>query len=670
MKFLFVTFCLCSWLSFQTSGQSTSPATYTALQKQLGSLTDSARIEQLSDFIQAMVEQGKFTEATAAGQDMMTVAQRTQNKQFSARAHTSLGYIEKNSGNLVQAVRHFQQSESIYRDTGDWHRQVTTLERIGGVYVDANVQNLALSESYYIRALAIARKYNLKGDLANLYGDLATVYDIRKQYKKALAYNGESIKISQAIGNDYSPALLNRAIVLKNDGQYTQSVATYHQVLKRAEEHQDGFLRDYVYHNLPVTLLLLNRPDEAEHYIRLAEKTVRQRPNQLSFLQNIYDILTSVYEKKGQYRQALAYHKQWALYRDSLFSEEKNRQLIETETQFQTRQKQQQIQRLDEDNIRQKEQVRWLIGGVLLLVLVLGVMVWQYQTIRRANQRVNQTLDELKRTQDQLIQKEKMASLGELTAGIAHEIQNPLNFVNNFSELSVDLAQELREELDKIAIPSAEKAYINSLVKSLTGNQTKISQHGQRAAGIVRGMLEHARPTAGERQLTDLNALTGEFLKIAYQGLRTKDKSFNCALETDFDSNLGRVTVVPQEIGRVLLNLFTNAFYALHQRQRAGEETYQPTIRVSTKRLANQVEILVNDNGTGIPETVKDKIFQPFFTTKPTGEGTGLGLLLSYDIVTKGHGGTLTVESRVGEGATFIIRLPVNELIPSSLELV
>ena len=667
MKFVTFICCLC-WLIVNANAQSTFPGTYTAFQKQLGSLTDSARIEQLSDFLQAMVEQGKFTEATAAGQAMTAIAERTQNKRFSAITHTALGYMEKNQGNAVQAVRHFQQSAMIYQATNSWHRQVTSLERIGGMYID--VKNLPLAESYYTKALAIARSHDLKGDLANLYADLATVYDIRKQYNKALGYNSEGIKLAQSVGKDYSSFLLNRAIILKNDGQYAQSVKTYQQVLKWAEQHQDGFLRDYVYHNLPVTLLLLNRPEEAEHYIRLAEQSVRQRPNQLYFLQNIYDVLTSVYEKKGQYQQALAYHKQWVVYRDSLFNAEKSRQLIDAETQFQTREKQQQIQRLDEDNLRQKQQLRWLIIGVSLLTVLLGIMVWQYQAIRKANRLVNQTLEELKRTQGQLIQKEKMASLGELTAGIAHEIQNPLNFVNNFSELSVDLAQELQVELDKLTMPLGEKSYLDTIMKDLSHNQTKINQHGQRAAGIVRGMLEHVRPSTDDRQLTNLNALTDEYVKIAYHGLRAKDKSFTCALATSFDADLGPVSVVPPEIGRVLLNLFNNAFYAVRQRQRRGEPDYQPTVSVSTKRLANQVEIRVKDNGTGIPEAIKDKIFQPFFTTKPTGEGTGLGLLLSYDIVTKGHGGTLTVESREGEGATFVIRLPAKELISGSTKLV
>lgn len=272
---------------------------------------------------------------------------------------------------------------------------------------------------------------------------------------------------------------------------------------------------------------------------------------------------------------------------------------------------------------------------------------------------LNQSLTELKTTQAQLIQKEKLASLGELTAGIAHEIQNPLNFVNNFSEVSAELVEELKEgPFQKLL--DAEKDYAAELLGDLSQNLQKITHHGGRASSIVKGMLEHSRTSTGERQSTDLNALTDEYLRLAYQGMRAKDKLFNADLKTDFDPKLGLVEVVPQEIGRVLLNLYNNAFYTVHEKQKTGPADYQPTVRVSTAQANGHVEIRVRDNGMGIPELVKAKIFQPFFTTKPTGEGTGLGLSLSYNIVTKGHGGTLTVDSIEGEGTEFVVTLPIS----------
>ena len=247
----------------------------------------------------------------------------------------------------------------------------------------------------------------------------------------------------------------------------------------------------------------------------------------------------------------------------------------------------------------------------------------------------------------------KLAILGELTAGIAHEIQNPLNFVNNFAEVSTELVGELTEAK---AAGDAEEAA--ALAADLTQNLRKIAEHGQRAAGIVRGMLEHSRASTGERTPTDLNALCDEYLRLGYHGLRAKDKSFNAALTTDFAPGLPLVPVVGADVGRVLLNLFTNAFYAVRQRQQTAEAGYQPAVEVSTRQVNGRVEIRVQDNGTGMPAEVQAKVFQPFFTTKPTGEGTGLGLSLSHDIIAQGHGGTLSVESQTGRGSTFLVALP------------
>ncbi len=294
------------------------------------------------------------------------------------------------------------------------------------------------------------------------------------------------------------------------------------------------------------------------------------------------------------------------------------------------------------------------------------ILATQNETLeRQVHERtaeLNQSLENLKTTQVQLIQKEKLASLGELTAGIAHEIQNPLNFVNNFSEVSSELVAELQEERGKGT--ERDEALEAELLDDLTQNLQKITHHGGRASAIVKGMLEHARASTGERELTDLNALADQYLRLAYQGWRRSGvpdnrQEFTCILVTDFDPALGQADIVPQDIGRVLLNLYTNAFYAVSEKQKTTTNSYQPTVWVRTQGVDQQILITVKDNGKGIPDAVKAKIFQPFFTTKPTGEGTGLGLSLSYDIVTKGHGGTFTVESVEGVETTFIIRLPI-----------
>jgi signal transduction histidine kinase len=323
----------------------------------------------------------------------------------------------------------------------------------------------------------------------------------------------------------------------------------------------------------------------------------------------------------------------------------------------------------------------YLIYVFVFLISLFAFSQWREKKLRiekenlesLVNVRTNElkeSLDHLQSTQTQLIQAEKMASLGELTAGIAHEIQNPLNFVNNFSEVSIELIEELKEELKQVKtqyiasnIESQQTDLSNideaeSILKDLESNQQKINHHGKRADSIVKGMLEHSRTSSGEKVETDINALCDEYLRLSYHGLRAKDKSFNAAFETNFEADLPKVNVISQDIGRVLLNLINNAFYAVKTRDLASppQPDYKPTVIVSTRNLGDRIEISVKDNGNGIPDHIKDKIFQPFFTTKPTGQGTGLGLSLSYDIV-KAHGGSISVESQKDEGTTFIINL-------------
>jgi len=269
------------------------------------------------------------------------------------------------------------------------------------------------------------------------------------------------------------------------------------------------------------------------------------------------------------------------------------------------------------------------------------------------NERLQLTIHQLNETQAQLIQSEKMASLGELTAGIAHEIQNPLNFVNNFSEINQELLQEMKEEILKGNLEE-----VKQLADDVIDNETKINHHGRRADSIVKGMLQHSRTSSGVKESTDINALADEYLRLAYHGLRAKDKSFNATMKTDFDESIGKIKVVPQDIGRVILNLITNAFHAVDERKKKEQTGFIPVVAVTTKKVGASIEVLIQDNGNGIPKEYIDKIFQPFFTTKPTGQGTGLGLSLSYDIV-KAHGGQLKVETKEKEGTTFTVSLPI-----------
>jgi signal transduction histidine kinase len=288
--------------------------------------------------------------------------------------------------------------------------------------------------------------------------------------------------------------------------------------------------------------------------------------------------------------------------------------------------------------------------------LVIGIILYRNNRQKqKANKVLETTLTNLKATQSQLIQSEKMASLGELTAGIAHEIQNPLNFVNNFSEVNTELVDELKTEL---ATGNMQQAI--EIADNIKENEGKINHHGKRADAIVKGMLQHSRATSGVKELTDINALADEYLRLAYHGLRAKDNSFNAIMKTDYDETIGNINIIPQDIGRVILNLINNAFYAAPLPPEGGfkEPNYkhEPTVWVSTKKVGDKVLISVRDDGPGIPQKILDKIFQPFFTTKPTGQGTGLGLSLSYDIV-KAHGGEIKVNTKENEGTEFTIVL-------------
>jgi signal transduction histidine kinase len=361
-----------------------------------------------------------------------------------------------------------------------------------------------------------------------------------------------------------------------------------------------------------------------------------------------------------KYDSAFYYEDLATSIKDSLYGIPKFKQLQLLMLSEQKRQ-----QKIEQEQERYKNKTRmialWSTVGVFLIIAF--ILYRNNRQKQKTNNALESTLSNLKATQHQLIQSEKMASLGELTAGIAHEIQNPLNFVNNFSEVNKELLTEMREE---IANKNFEE--VDKIARDVEENEEKIIHHGKRADAIVKGMLQHSRSSSGVKEPTDINALADEYLRLAYHGLRAKDKSFNATMKTDYDESLEKVNVIPQDIGRVILNLITNAFYVVNEKQKqlastSSASSYEPIVMVSTKTVKPPsgglgVEIRVADNGKGIPQKVLDKLLQPFFTTKPTGQGTGLGLSLSYDII-KAHGGELLVETKDREGAEFIIHLPI-----------
>ncbi len=380
-----------------------------------------------------------------------------------------------------------------------------------------------------------------------------------------------------------------------------------------------------------------------------------------------YRIISDYFHDQKNTDSSFAYLRLATLLKDSLDKIEKSRL---QEFQVAAFNQQLQVQQTEQNRIEKEGQLKTIAIIALIAVFsIIGLLLYRNNRqkqkanyiLQEKNNQINRTLQELKATQTQLIQSEKMASLGELTAGIAHEIQNPLNFVNNFSEVNTELVDELQQELKAGKIEEAIE--ISNDIKE---NEQKINHHGKRADAIVKGMLQHSRSSSGIKEPTDINALCDEYLRLSYHGLRAKDKSFNATLKTDFDESIGNINIVPQDIGRVVLNLINNAFYVVYEKKKQNPDGYEPTVTVKTVKnppplgggRGAEVLVSVKDNGNGIPQKVLDKIFQPFFTTKPTGQGTGLGLSLSYDIV-KAHGGEIKVNTKENEGTEFIIQLPM-----------
>ncbi len=598
---------------------------------------------------------------------------RTLNYVFGqARAINAMGLAINGLGDYAKAIKTFNQARNLFKGLNDTIWIVGTSSNIAYAYMRQGEWQkglVILQECYGLAKTISSPQFRWKPIILLNIGEC--YYNLH-QLDSASLYLNQALPLAQKkkitqIGRILY--LLGDVALAKNNRSqaysfYRQSIAAF---LK-----EDAYLGlDEVYYRLATFYQKTDQKDSTIHYARLALAYSQKSAHAESTLK-ISQYLAGLYAGKND-TEALRYYKIAVVAKDSLFSQDKVKQLLALS--FEEKQQAREIEAAKADY---RNTIRTYIFIGLLAILAVIALV-QYRTNRRKQKanallqrqrdeiheqrtKAENALSDLRATQTQLVQREKMASLGELTAGIAHEIQNPLNFVNNFSEISAELVSELKEELDRNDTEGA-KVLADDLAKNLR----KITHHGGRASAIVRGMLDHSRAGTGEKRATDLNALVNEYLKIAYQGWRVKDRDFNAELITDFDSTLPQVEVMPQEIGRVLLNLYNNAFYAVREQTKNLQgltvltglaNYYQPTITVSTIRVNGHVEIRVGDNGVGVPKVLEAKVFQPFFTTKPTGEGTGLGLSLSYDIVTKGHQGSLLVYSQESEGTEFVIQLP------------
>jgi two-component system, NtrC family, sensor kinase len=540
-----------------------------------------------------------------------------------ASVHLQLGNVYRATGNIEQQLYHFKQCEKITTEIKDMSLLSFAHIQLGLTYISQEKLDSALY--FELRALEHRADDYTKFYRGKILNSIGLIYYKKSNYKLSRQYLADAIRESQGQN------------MLQPLGDAYVNVAN-----------------------------LLGKTRDSDSSLWYAKKGLEifQSTGSLYGLKDAYTALSEAYKMRNNIDSAFLYQGLAMVAKDSLNNTEKVKQFQNIGFNEQIR-----LRELEQEKIQIQNKISTyvLLAGIVVFILITFLLFRNNRHRKKANTilgkqkaELQTTLLDLKNTQSQLIQSEKMASLGELTAGIAHEIQNPLNFVNNFSDVNTELIEELNTERLK-PNPERNQQLENEILNDIKENEQKINHHGKRADAIVKNMLQHSRASSGKKEPTNINALAEEYLRLSYHGLRAKDKSFNASMKTDFDESIGKINIVPQDIGRVILNLINNAFYAVDEKKKApqppkGGVEYEPTVIVSTRKEKDKVEIKVEDNGNGIPQKVLDKIFQPFFTTKPTGQGTGLGLSLSYDIV-KAHGGELNVKTKEGQGSEFIISL-------------
>lgn len=631
-----------------------------------------------------------------------SIAKKSKNQKLIGLVAFELGLILSSNGDS-KCLDYLTEAERAFDKAGSYWLLAHCQNSIANFYTN-NLSNYPPAMDYYLKAIHSAEKANSRSRLINSWTGLGGLYALLGDHENALVW----LKKAEAEMNKGN-SKNNTYLILQNElgeayrlsGKYREAIAAYKRSIKTSnpinvainesnladtylrmdslslcfqyalsslpqiQQSGDNVSLGWVYGILSRAYLKKAMPDSSIWYASTGLDSSVQSGS-IEYMRDNAEALANAYAFKKDFAKAYKYHLQFINYRDSMLNTELKNKTALLQYNNNLGKKELQITQLNQQKKTQKNFQISLFVVLGLIVISAIAMLRSIRQKQKANKllqsqkkeievqrdQTDMALANLKQTQVQLIQSEKMASLGELTAGIAHEIQNPLNFVNNFSELNAELLDELSQEVD-----NGNFEEVKTLAKDIKENEQKINHHGKRADAIVKGMLQHSRSSSAVKEPTDINALCDEYLRLSYHGLRAKDKSFNATLNTDFDKSIGNINIIPQDIGRVILNLLTNAFYATEEKKKSGVENFEPSVFISTKKIGDKVEIKVTDNGKGIPKTVLDKIFQPFFTTKPTGQGTGLGLSLSYDIVTKGHGGELKVETNESEGTSFIVSL-------------
>jgi two-component system NtrC family sensor kinase len=581
-------------------------------------------------------------------QRAISLARQLNYKKGEAAAMQSYGTALWASGNYDKAIEIALKALNLSRDLQDVKMIASSYIQLAVLYQDIGDYRQALQYGFLSKNLF--ESLDVGGPPQSSI--IAGIYILTNQIDSASIYIKEASDTLKRhkIESGFQQQCLGDIEVKKKN--YTEALNYYWSGVPIAINYMNFLDLVYLYNSIAQLYYDTGNIDSSVYYAKEELNTSRFTSLKRAAF-NAITILAKDYKLKNQNDSIIKYLELSIALNDSLFSKEKTRaiQNLTFNEQLQQQEKAQQ-----QKEFQNKIKLYSLLATLVVFLLIASIL-WRNNRrkqklntlLQKQKEQIQSTLTELKSTQAQLIQSEKMASLGELTAGIAHEIQNPLNFVNNFSEVNNELIEEMNSESDI--------SEIKTIANDIKQNNEKIAFHGKRADAIVKGMLQHSRASTGKKEPADINALCDEYLRLSYHGMRAKDKSFNAEIKTDYDSSIGKINIVPQDIGRVLLNLFNNAFYATNEKKKTANENYNPVVSVQTKRLNDRVEIIVIDNGNGIAQKVVDKIFQPFFTTKPTGQGTGLGLSLSYDII-KAHGGEIRVETKEAEGSEFTVVLP------------
>lgn len=563
---------------------------------------------------------------------------------FIADAQTSLGNVAGAFDHAVRSLEKAQEAKCAPCE-GDAYTVLANLFNLSGEYVKSN--------EYFEKSI---KADSTRANNPTTFNVIGENHRLRGNYQEAIKAYNNALKIARDV-YIIETAQSNLADVYVRLDSLDRAFEYAAISMAKCKEIEDVAGVAWIHGIYSRAYLKKKMPDSALYHAQLGLAAAKESESK-EFVRDNYKALADAYAYKNDYKNAYSNFQQYIAERDSMANSEMLNKASIYEFNSKIEKKDGEIAVLSQQKQTQRNSLI-TVSVILLLILISAIALLRNNRLKqKAKNKIEKAYSALKATQAQLVQSEKMASLGELTAGIAHEIQNPLNFVNNFSEVNTELIRELKKEINSGNIDEA-----NSIANDIESNSERISHHGKRADSIVKGMLQHSRTSSNKKELVDINALAEEYLRLSYHGLRAKDKSFNAEFKAELDPNVGKINVLPQEIGRVLLNLINNAFYAVSEKQKKLGSKYSPVVSVITKKTDRFIEINVKDNGDGIPPQVMEKIFQPFFTTKPTGQGTGLGLSLSFDIVTKSHGGDIKVDTVEGEGTTFTVQLPVDAAV-------